>query len=211
MIARRRLGVVVAWIALLSAAGGCARDEDLAEAVYVAEYEGAKARIWIPVNEPRSIGTYRAEVDWPDGTRDRIEAERNGMVAGVWLSDLEGDGTLELVVAMSSAGSGTYGSADVYRNRDGKLTPVGLSSLDDAQHPGYMGHDTFSVVGGRLLRSYPVYRSGDPNAAPTGGTVRLSYSFADSAWVSEAGPDEGRPAGRPAGGTAPSGSGGGSE
>lgn len=42
---------------------------------------------------------------------------------------------------------------------------------------GYMGHDEFAVGEGSLLRRFPVYREGDNNAAPTGGTRQIRYKL----------------------------------
>lgn len=181
-------------LACVVAAGtaGCGRDEDLAEAVYVVEDAGVSARVWIPVNEPRSIGTYRAEVFWPGGVKDRVEAERGGMIGGVWLADLVGDEQPELVVAVSSAGSGSYGEVHAYERRGVRLTRIPIMPLDDRHRAGYMGHDVFSVEDGRLLRSFPVYSEGDANAEPTGGNAAFWYSFADSAWAETGGLEDGK-------------------
>jgi hypothetical protein len=184
-----RIGSVAALAALVAACG-CARDDDLAEASYFAEWGGVSARVWIPVNEPRSIGTYRADVMWPDGTVDRIREERDGMIAGAWLADLENGGAPDLVVALTSVGSGSHGSAHVHRFEGGTVARVPVSDLDDTQRAGYMGHDVFTVEGGRLYREFPRYAEGDPNASPSGGRVRLRYSFADGAWVVDVGPDD---------------------
>ena len=104
---------------------------------------------------------------------------------GERMADLGEDGSAELVIAMSSAGSGSYGSVHVYELHDGSCTAVALRGLSDEDNAGYMGHDVFSVEGSRLYRSHPVYLEGDPNAAPSGGTVRLWYSFSDREWVRE--------------------------
>jgi hypothetical protein len=171
---------------MVTAFVGCGSDDDLAEAVYMADCEGVSARVWIPINEPRSVGTYRAEVAWGGGVSDRTEAERDGMISGVWLADLVGDPSPELVVAMSSAGSGSYGSVHVHGRTGDGLVRVPVGALGDGAPEGYMGHDTFEVAGGRLTRSHPVYLEEDPNAAPSGGDVSYWYSFSDSLWVIEA-------------------------
>jgi hypothetical protein len=90
------------------------------------------------------------------------------------------------VVAVSSAGSGTYGSVDVYARGGPGLERLRLSDLSDSQRAVYMGHDVFTVSGGVLFRRYPMYLDGDSNAAPSGGTAELRYSFADSVWVAAA-------------------------
>jgi len=170
-------------IALLASVCGCGSDEDLAEAIYTAGHGDASVRVWIPINEPRSTGTYHARVEWGDGVTDRIEEERDGMIAGVWMEDLAGDGQPELVVATASAGSGTYGAVRVYGRTGSEPDVLGLAPLSEAQKIGYMGHDVFSVEGGRLGRSHPIYLESDPNASPSGGTAAFHYSFADSAWI----------------------------
>jgi hypothetical protein len=181
----RRLTAIV-LVSILGALG-CARDDDLVEISWFAQWNDVTARVWIPTDEPRSIGTYRAEVTWPDGVTDRIESERDGMIANVWLADLESDGAVDLVVALASAGSGSYGSVHVYRHQDDDFVSVPIAGLEAA---GYMGHDVFSVEGGRLYRTFPTYAEGDPNAAPTGGDVRLRYSFGENAWVAATGPGD---------------------
>jgi hypothetical protein len=182
----KQLSTAMACVVLATTCG-CGRDADLAEAEFTSQYEGVRARVWVPLNEPRSVGTYRAEVTWPGGTSDLIRGERDGMIGNVWLTDLGEDGTLELVVAMSSVGSGTYGSVDIYEHRGGAFRRVVVRSLDESRRAGYMGHDSFYVEGGRLYRSFPVYAEHDPNAAPTGGEAVLWYSLPESTWVSAPG------------------------
>ena len=179
----RRLLAAGCCIALLASVWGCGSDEDLAEAIYTAGHGDSSVRVWIPIDEPRSTGTYRADVEWGDGVTDRIEEEREGMIAGVWMEDLAGDGQPELVVATASAGSGTYGVVHVYGRTDSGLEALELAPLSEVQRVGYMGHDVFSVEDGRLGRSHPIYAESDANASPSGGTAAFHYSFADSAWI----------------------------
>lgn len=40
-----------------------------------------------------------------------------------------------------------------------------------------MGHDQFVLAEQYLVRSFPVYREGDANAAPSGGTRQLQYKL----------------------------------
>ena len=48
-----------------------------------------------------------------------------------------------------------------------------------------MGHDEFRVVESSLVRRFPVYREGDTNAKPTGGTRQISYELkaGEAGWV----------------------------
>ena len=181
----RLVTVVLLGVLLLLAAAVSGCDAELAEATYFAEDAGTSARVWIPVDEARSIGTYRAEIAWPGGRTDHIQGQRDGMLAGVWVVDMRDDGEPELVVAMSSSGSGSYGSVHVHERQDDVLTQVELPELGGAERTGYMGHDVFSVEAGRLYRMFPRYEEGDPNAAPSGGTAYFWYSSEADAWVEE--------------------------
>jgi hypothetical protein len=46
-----------------------------------------------------------------------------------------------------------------------------------------MGHDVVELRNGQLIRSFPLYRRGDTNAAPSGETVTYRYSLRQCAWV----------------------------
>jgi hypothetical protein len=107
-----------------------------------------------------------------------IVREIDGTVTGVEVADLDADGSPEIYVYVTSAGSGSYGSVVAYAaNRRKSLSEAYMAPITD--HPtapkGYMGHDQFAVGEGRLLRRFPVYRPGDANAAPSGGTRQIQY------------------------------------
>jgi hypothetical protein len=48
-----------------------------------------------------------------------------------------------------------------------------------------MGHDSFAVSGNTLVRHFPLYKAGDGNAQPTGGSRQISYrlALAEAGWV----------------------------
>ncbi len=107
-----------------------------------------------------------------------ITVEVDGVVTGAEVADLNGDGSPEVYVYVSSAGSGTYGSLAAWSsNRKKSLSAITLPELaeDPVNGKGYMGHDQFVVAEQYLVRSFPVYREGDTNAAPSGGTRQLQY------------------------------------
>lgn len=109
-----------------------------------------------------------------------IGAEVDGVVTGAEVADLNADGSPEVYVYVSSAGSGTYGSLAAWSaNRKKSLSRISLPELaeDPVNGKGYMGHDEFAVVEQYLVRSFPVYREGDSNANPSGGTRQLQYKL----------------------------------
>ena len=106
--------------------------------------------------------------------------DADGTVINAEVADLNRDGSPEIYVFLTSAGSGAYGSLIAYSaNNKKSLSEIYLPPLEDdkVNAKGYMGHDVFSISGNHLIRSFPVYRDGDTNARPTGGRRRLEYAL----------------------------------
>ncbi len=117
-----------------------------------------------------------------------ILLEIDGMVSGVEVADLNGDGSPEIYVYVTSAGSGSYGSLVAYSaNRRKSLSSVYLPPIMENQtaKKGYMGHDEFAVVETTLVRRYPVYRQTDTNINPTGGMRQIQYKLipGEAGWL----------------------------
>ena len=91
--------------------------------------------------------------------------------------DLNQDKYPELYCFSNSAGSGSYGNVYGYIFESDRWTLIQLPELRKKWQQGYMGHDKFSIKGGRIIRQFPVYKKGDPNANPTGGTRRIEYTL----------------------------------
>ena len=103
-----------------------------------------------------------------------------GIVTGAQAADLNNDGSPEIYVYLTSAGSGSYGSVIAYGvNRRKSLSGIYMPPISRNREcfAGYMGHDRFCVVGNRLARLFPVYLKGDPNAGPAGGIRLIAYSL----------------------------------
>lgn len=115
-----------------------------------------------------------------------IKDEVDGNVTAAEVDDLNSDGRPELVLSVVSAGSGSYGTVLAWSASKGHtLLPIYLPELTAAQLKGYMGHDRFAVVRGTLVRSFPLYRDGDSNAKPTGGTRQIEYKMVtgEASWL----------------------------
>ena len=115
-------------------------------------------------------------------SRDNAPIVRSidGQVGGAEVADLDADGSPELYVYVSAAGSGSYGSLVAYAaNQRRSLSEIALPPLADTPgaDKGYMGHDQFAVVENRLARRFPVYRDGDTHTAPSGGVRQLQYKL----------------------------------
>ena len=107
-----------------------------------------------------------------------IEQQIDGSVIGAEVADLDGNGTPEIYVFVQSAGSGSYGAVVGHAVNAGATTsPITMPELTDdpKASAGYMGRDRFSVTRDRLVRQFPIYREGDSNASPSGGTRQVQY------------------------------------
>ena len=138
--------------------------------------QGVTFQVESPNEGSINLVTVRAET--PEGQLGPIEVEADGTITNVEVVDLNADGYPEIYVYVNSAGSGSYGSLIAYAsNRNRSLSEIYLPPLEDDPDAsrGYMGHDTFAVGEGALLRRFPVYREGDTNAEPSGGTRQVQY------------------------------------
>ncbi len=112
----------------------------------------------------------------------------DGTVTGAEVADINSDGSPEIYVHVTSAGSGSYGSLVAFSaNRRKSLGEIHLPPVTDhkAASKGYRGHDEFAVVENVLVRRFPVYRATDNNANPTGGTRRIQYKLVagEAGWI----------------------------
>jgi hypothetical protein len=105
-----------------------------------------------------------------------VSGERDGAISECWLTDLDKDGRSEIIIAMRSAGSGSYGAVIVHElDHRGKFRQIPFPGLPEKLSAGYMGHDSFEVENDRIVRAFPIYQPGDPNAAPSGGVRVIEY------------------------------------
>lgn len=109
-----------------------------------------------------------------------INREIDGRVTAAEVADLNADGAPEIYVYVTSAGSGSYASLVAYAaNANQSLSEIYLPPLSDTPSlaSGYMGHDEWRTLDNRLLRRFPLYRAGDSNATPSGGTREIQYTL----------------------------------
>jgi len=101
-------------------------------------------------------------------------------VSKVMLADLNQDGFDEIYIVTTAQGSGSYGNILAFAsNRDKSLSMINFPEINDNDKcfSGYMGHDSFAIEGNALVRTFPVYKGGDANARPTGGTRTITYGL----------------------------------
>jgi len=146
---------------------------------------GIEARVYVPHGQAASEGTFVVDIDFDGGAHYASTHDRDGEVTDVWLSDVTADTRPDLVVTTTSSGSGGYGTVFVFMNHGEAWYARAASDLADDQQAGYMGHDAFAIEHGVLVRRFPLYHDGDPNAAPSGGFAAYSYDFAADRWTQQ--------------------------
>lgn len=179
-----RLGLIA--LGLLTFTGGCAPDTPLR---YRHPMEAGSFSIvvseWGVLAGTDPEGE-RVEVSMEaaDGTLHKCAFEAFGRVTDSWCADLDADGTPEVVVITRSSGSGSYGEAWVVKFTHRGLLITQLDEMPAPHGQGYQGHDEF-LRGGerRIVRTFPIYRDGDANASPSGGTRMIVYAFRDNKLV----------------------------
>jgi hypothetical protein len=135
-----------------------------------------------------SINSLRIQPSGLKADNTLIERQIEGTVTNAEVADLNVDGSPELYVYVTSAGSGSHGSLVAYAANKGKsLSEIYLPPMeeDKAAAKGYMGHDEFAVVENTLVRRFPVYKDGDTNSQPTGGTRQIQYKLkaGEAGWI----------------------------
>lgn len=152
------------------------------------EYQGI--RFAIDCDNDASINRLRVQPAGLAIDNAAVETEIDGTVVDAGVADLDADGSPEVYVFVSSAGSGSYGSLAAWAvNKGRSLSGIYLPPLspEEAYAQGYMGHDRFRLTGDRLVRAFPVYLEGDPNSQPTGGMRELEYRLVpgEAGWLLE--------------------------
>jgi hypothetical protein len=172
-----------AAIALLLAAPahagpGCAYDSMLAG-------DSVTVHVTVPPKETCSIGTYTVTIS-RKGTRPQVMTlKRDGTITNVFFEDVTGDGRRDLVVFVSSAGSGAYGRLDIWEWNGDRFKGGIVADLMPDQRDGFRGHDAYMAASGVLRRRFPVYREGDANCCPSGGTAAFRWNAKTNVWVRE--------------------------
>ena len=120
-------------------------------------------------------------------TLSRLEVNRDGVIVDAWMTDLDRDGAIEIIVATGLLAGEDRGAVDIHEWRDGRFASTAVAELPAGDRSGYRGNDQFSVENGQLRRIYPQFTApdADGNAVPTGRMVRYRYDFAANRWQRE--------------------------
>ena len=94
------------------------------------------------------------------------------------IDDLNNDGFPDLLLYIFSGANGEYGTVYAFLSQENKsISSFALpdAMLDGKLKDGYQGHDEFTLLEGKLMREFPVYKPGDEKDKPTGGKRFVQY------------------------------------
>lgn len=106
-----------------------------------------------------------------------------GGITKAEIDDLNNDGFPDLILYVYSGANAEYGTVFAFASQDNKsYVPFVLpdAMLDGKLKDGYLGHDEFTLLEGKLMREFPLYKPGDDKDKPTGGKRFVQYSVSPS-------------------------------
>jgi hypothetical protein len=107
-----------------------------------------------------------------------------GRVSGVLVDDLNSDGVADLIMFIYTDSSARHGTVWALMSSDGNksIVPCAMPdpALDGKINKGYKGGDQFSMMEGTVLQKFPIFKTGDTDSLPTGGSRVVLYNVGRS-------------------------------
>ena len=110
----------------------------------------------------------------------KVTKDIEGSVTNAEIGDLDKDGFPEVLVYITSDGSGSYGTVIGYSVNNGKsMSEIFMPDITDNPEAskGYMGHDEFAIVENSFCRRFKTYNPQDTNSNPTGKMRQIQYKL----------------------------------
>ena len=110
----------------------------------------------------------------------KVSKDIEGTVTNAEIGDLNKDGFPEVLVYITSDGSGSYGSVIGYSVNEGKsMSEIFMPDIFDnpKASKGYMGHDEFAIVENSFCQRFKTYNPQDTNSNPTGKMRQIQYKL----------------------------------
>lgn len=117
----------------------------------------------------------------------RLEVNRDGVITDVWMTDLDGDGAFEIVVATGLLDGADRGAVDIHEWQDGRFNSTAVAGLPADDRMAYRGNDQFSVENHQLRWAFPLFDAPDSDgkAVPSGQMARFRYDYGANRWLSD--------------------------
>ena len=115
----------------------------------------------------------------------RLSVNRDGVLSDAWKTDLDQDGSPEVVVAVGQLNGTNNGTVDIHEWDGHKFVSTrGQDRIPSAQ-AFYDGHDQFSFTDGQLVREFPRFRDEGGARVPAGETASYVYQMSSGQWVAK--------------------------
>ena len=131
----------------------------------------------IKTNESGAIRELTLKVSRNNQSLITIRQKTDGWVVNAEVADLDNNNAPEVYIYACSYGTGAFGKVYAFQFYPANFEPIVLETLSAAQSQGYMGHDIFDIENKIMVRRFPIYKAGDSNVRPTGGTRTIQYKL----------------------------------
>lgn len=114
-----------------------------------------------------------------------IERTINGVVTGSDIGDINADQSPEIYVYIKAKDSTSLIAYSA--NNKKSLSEIYLPPFTDDSKlaKGYRGHNKIALVENVIAQGFPIYKDGDSDHKPTGGTRQMQYKLmkGEASWV----------------------------
>ncbi|MGR8947966.1 MAG: hypothetical protein ACU84Q_07960 [Gammaproteobacteria bacterium] len=182
-----RVGGLIGPIALLIVVGGpsAVADEGQPSSAWRAfEFQGKTVSVR-PENNADGTSSYEVLAEEGGLVMARLLVNRNGVLSDAWKTDLDGDGSPELVVAIGQLNGTNQGAVDIHEWDGYKFDSVRVPLDIAAEKNSYDGHDQFKLTAGKLRREFPRFIEAEGNRVPSGDKASYHFDMQSSRWIAE--------------------------
>ncbi len=135
----------------------------------------------VSTNESGAVRQSVLEVSRDNSHLITLRQKVDGFIVDADTADLDQDGSPEIYFYCCTYGSGSFGKVYGFQFFPNSFDAIKCEPLTKSQAKGYMGHDSFKIEFGSLMRRFPLYLAGDSNAQPSGGTRLVRYKLETTA------------------------------
>lgn len=103
-----------------------------------------------------------------------------GTIVDAEVEDLDANGFPEVYIYATNNDEKKSGKLIAFASNNGKsITPISVPGLDQVEGAlkGYRGGDEFRVVENRIVQRWSVYKEGDADGRPSGGTKQVQWKL----------------------------------
>ncbi|WP_428657462.1 hypothetical protein [Runella sp.] len=178
---RQIISIFVLWVAIFALAGFSRSDESLIDIPAFDSFKKnlvfQKHQFEISTSESGAIRELVIKVSRDNQQLIVIRQKTDGWVVNAETADLNRNGSPEIYIYASTYGSGSFGKIYAFEFFPTSFDAIRTEPLLPMLTEGYMGHDSFKIENGQLIREFPIYRAGDTNVRPTGGNRKIWYEL----------------------------------